>query len=499
MKKRTAAEEGGQIQKHSQVTEEKNNKKVSRRDRNREFVVIAYFFIGIFLALIAYFSYFQFVCSEAFINNPYNTRLDNFATRVVRGDIVSDDGTVLATTETDADGNETRVYPQGRKYAHVVGYADNGKAGLESSHNFELLRSHSFVLEKVLNEIEGKKNQGDTLVTTLDDRLQRVAYEALGDRKGAVVVLQPDTGKILAMVSKPDFDPNSIVTDWDAILANDDRNSVLLNRASQGLYPPGSTFKLVTALEYIREHPKNYKNYSYECTGSITADHYTLHCFGNSVHGTVDLQKSLSRSCNSSFANIGMSLNLKDYTKTCEELLFNQSLPTSFASSKSSFSLTTDASDSQIMATAIGQGETLVSPLHMALIVSAIQNKGILMNPYLVQRMENSDGEEIERYEPSAYGRLMTEKEAKILRVMMKNVVSDGTASALASEAYTAAGKTGSAEFGTNKGDSHAWFVGYANAKGYSPIAIAVIVEGAGSGSTVGVPIAKSVFDTYFK
>ena len=449
--------------------------------------------------MIAYFTYFQVARSEQFINNPYNTRLDSFAERIIRGDIVTDDGTLLATTKTDANGKEARKYPAGRAYAHVVGYADNGKAGLESSYNFELLRSHSFILERVVNEIEGKKNQGDTLVTTLNNDLQQAAYDALGSQKGAVVVLEPDTGRILAMVSKPDFDPNTIVTDWDSILANDDKNSVLLNRASQGLYPPGSTFKLVTALEYIREHPNNYKNYSYDCTGSITADNYTLHCFGNSVHGEVDLKKSLAKSCNSSFANIGLSLDLKNYAGTCEELLFNKSLPTGIASSKSSFSLTSGASDSEIMATAIGQGETLVSPLHMALIVSAIQNKGVLMNPYLVQRIENSDGSEVERYEPSAYGRLMTEQEAKLLRSMMKSVVTDGTASALSSDKYTAAGKTGSAEFGTNKGDSHAWFVGYANAKGYSPIAIAVVVEGAGNGSTVGVPIAKSVFDTYFK
>ena len=171
----------------------------------------------------------------------------------------------------------------------------------------------------------------------------------------------------------------------------------------------------------------------------------------------------------------------------------------SLAGSKSRFSLQPGASDSEIMATAIGQGETLVSPMHLALIVSAIQNKGVLMNPYLVQRVENADGNEVERFEPSAFGRLMTEQEAKILRSMMKAVVKDGTASALTSGNYTAAGKTGSAEFGTNKGDSHAWFVGYANAKDTTSIAIAVVVEGAGNGSTVGVPIAKSVFDTYFK
>lgn len=461
--------------------------------------MIAYFFIGIFLAMIVYFTYFQIARSEQFINNPYNTRLDSFAERIVRGDIVSSDGTLLATTKTDADGNETREYPQGRKYAHVIGYSENGKAGLESSYNFELLRSHSFILERVVNELEGQKNQGDTLVTTLNDNLQQAAYEALGDQKGAVVVLEPGTGKILAMVSKPDFDPNTIVSDWDAILANDDQNSVLLNRASQGLYPPGSTFKLVTALEYIREHPKVHKNYSYQCTGSITADSYTLHCFGNSVHGEVDLKKSIAKSCNSSFANIGLSLDLESYADTCEELLFNKPLPTEFASSKSSFSLQKDAGDSEVMATAIGQGETLASPLHMALIVSAIQNDGVLMKPYLVERVENSDGSEVEHYEPSSYGRLITESEAKVLRGMMRAVVTEGTASALNTEAYTAAGKTGSAEFGTNKGRSHAWFVGYANAKGHTPIAVAVIVEGAGSGSTVGVPVAKTVFDTYFK
>lgn len=474
-------------------------KNTQKRDKNKEFAVIAYFFIGIFLAMIVYLTYFQIARSEQFINNPYNTRLDSFAERIIRGDIVSDDGTLLATTKTDAEGNEKRTYPQGRKYAHVIGYAENGKAGLESSCNFELLRSHSFILERVVNEMEGRKNQGDTLVTTLNDDLQQAAYEALGDRKGAVVVLAPDTGKILAMVSKPDFDPNTIASDWDAILANDDRNSVLLNRASQGLYPPGSTFKLVTALEYIREHPKVHKNYRYHCTGSITADSYTLHCFGNSVHGEVDLKQSLAKSCNSSFANIGLSLDLDGYADTCEDLLFNKELPTNFAGSRSRFSLQEGAGDSEVMATAIGQGETLASPLHMALIVSAIQNNGVLMNPYLVDRVENSDGGAVERYEPSAYGRLMMEGEAKVLRDMMRAVVTDGTASALASGTYTAAGKTGSAEFGTNKGDSHAWFVGYADAKGSTPIAVAVIVEGAGSGSTVGVPVAKTVFDTYFK
>lgn len=199
MKKGTAAEENRRIKK-------------LRRDKNKEFAGIAYGFIALFLAMIGYLAWFQTARSEAFINNPYNSRLDHFAERIVRGDITADDGTILASTKVAEDGTETRVYPRGRTYAHVVGYSDNGKTGLEASYNFELLRSHTFLLERVVNEIEGRKNEGDTLVTTLDDALQQTAYEALGSRKGAVVVLEPDTGKIRAMVSKPDFDPNTIVT-----------------------------------------------------------------------------------------------------------------------------------------------------------------------------------------------------------------------------------------------------------------------------------------------
>ena len=224
MKKRTDAEENRPVKK-------------LRRDKNKEFAGIAYGFIALFLAMIAYLAWFQIARSEGFINNPYNTRLDNFAERIVRGDITASDGTILASTKVAGDGTETRVYPQGRTYADVVGYSDNGKTGLEASCNFELLRSHSFLLERVVNEIEGKKNVGDTLVTTLDTKLQQAAYDALGNRKGAVIVLEPDTGKIRAMVSRPDFDPNTIATDWNAILANDEEDSVLLNRASQGLYP----------------------------------------------------------------------------------------------------------------------------------------------------------------------------------------------------------------------------------------------------------------------
>ncbi len=470
-----------------------------RRDSNRPFAIIAYVFIGLFLAMIAYFAYFQIVKSESFINNSYNTRLDTFAERVRRGTIVSNDGTILAQTVVDKNGEETRDYPKGRLYAHVVGYTANGKAGIESAYDFELLRSHSFLLTRIKNEIEGKKNDGDTIVTSLDDKLQRAAYEALGDKKGAVVVIEPDTGKILAMVSKPDYDPNTIEENWESILEDSKEESVLLNRATQGLYPPGSMFKLVTALEYIREHRANYKNYSYDCTGSITAEDYTLHCFQGAVHGTVDLEGSIAKSCNSSLANIGLSLDIGSYQTTAKQLLFNTQLPLRLPSSKSSFTLSSDATDSDIMATAIGQADTLVSPLHMAMLAAAIENDGYLMEPYFVDRIESADGSLVREYEPTAYKRLMKKKEARILRQLLRSVVTDGTAGALMTDSYKAAGKTGSAEYGTNKGDSHAWFMGYAKVKGKGTIALAVVVEGAGNGGSVAVPIAKTLFDTYSK
>ena len=143
----------------------------------------------------------------------------------------------------------------------------NGKSGLESEANFQLLTSHSFFLEQMKNEFLGKKNQGDTVISSLNADLQTTAYNSLGDRKGAVVVLEPSTGRILAMVSKPDFDPNTIAQNWDT-LVNDESNSSLLNRATNGAYPPGSTFKIVTALDYFRQKG-SLEGYSYLCQGSL--------------------------------------------------------------------------------------------------------------------------------------------------------------------------------------------------------------------------------------
>lgn len=446
---------------------------------------------------MGYFVYFQVIRSEDFINSSYNTRQDSFVNRIVRGEILSADGKVLAQTNTDTEGNETRYYPYANIYAHVVGYASNGKAGIESQMNFNLLRSHLFVLERVVNELKDEKSAGDNVVTTLNSTLQETAYQALGDYNGAIVVMEPSTGKILAMVSKPDYDPNTIETNWDSIISEDSTDSVLVNRATQGLYPPGSTFKILTTLEYMRENT-DYSNYLYTCNGSTTVNDTTIHCYGNEAHGEESLISSFANSCNSSYANIGLTLDINQFSDLCNTFLFNKTLPTSFAYNKSSFTLSTNDSDGMIMQTAIGQGETLVSPLHMALITCAIANDGILMKPYVVDHTENANGVIVKEYSPSTYATLMTEDEAHTMQEYMEYVVTNGTGVKLSGQSYTAAGKTGSAEYSNTKDESHSWFVGYASRDDKTDIAVSIIVEGAGTGSTYAVPIAKQIFDAYY-
>ena len=453
---------------------------------------MTYIFVALFLVMMGYIAYFQVVRSEEIIRSPYNARLDAYADRVTRGNIVDKSGNVLAKSVM-VDGEEAREYPYGHMFAHGIGYSDQGKSGLESVENYDLLTSHAFFLEKLVNEFQDKKNMGDTVVTTLDLNLQQAAYNAMGSYKGAVVVIEPATGKILAMVSKPDFDPNTVAANWEAL--NSDENSVLLNRATQGQYAPGSTFKVVTALEYMRENV-GYASYSYNCTGAIEQDGVTIHCYGGNVHGPVNFQDSLAYSCNASFSNIGLSLDTKKFQETTKGLLFGSKLPSVLPYSKSSFSLESESSSADKMMTAMGQGKTQVSPYHMALITAAIANGGTLMKPYLVDTVTNYSGQEVEKNMPEEYGTLMTAEEAAQLKQLMKGVVDYGTASVLSGQGYTAAGKTGTAEYSSDKEKDHSWFIGMTNVDN-PELVISVIIESS-DGSAKAVNIAKQVFDAYY-
>lgn len=463
---------------------------------NKSILCMTYVMVGLFVCMIGYFGYFLQFKSEDVINNSYNARLDRFADRIRRGEILSGDGRVLAQTLVGEDGTEVRNYPYDSLFAHVVGYSDHGKTGLESLANFYLLSSHVNLVERTMNELSDVKNIGDNVVTTLDVDLQQVASDALGNNKGAVVVLEPDTGKILAMVSKPGFNPNTLGADWDGLISGDNTQAQLLNRATQGVYPPGSTFKIVTALQYIREHPGTWRDYTFDCNGIFYHEDYKISCYHGNVHGRQNLEQAFANSCNGAFASMGLELNLGEMRSLADQLLFNSELPLSLAYSKSSYAMNAEADSWEILQTSIGQGSTQMTPMHNAMLTAAIANGGVLMKPYLIDHVENAAGEEVKKFLPSSYGPLMSATESGELAGLLREVVVSGTGSAVRTDSYAVAGKTGSAEFETGK-ESHAWFTGYAPADN-PQIVVTVIVEEGGSGGKAAAPVARSIFDTYF-
>lgn len=476
-----------------------NNKKKNsgRYSANRpEIIVTGCFFGLLFAALIGYLGYFVATSEQEMVNNSYNSRQEILLSRNYRGAIYSRDGEVLAETQLDQDQNESRVYPYGRLFAHAVGYSTKGRTGVESLANYYLINTSTSLANKAANDIAGVKNPGDNVHTTLDVNLQQVADSQLNIYKGAIVVTEVSTGKILAMVSHPDFDPNEIAQIWDSLVEDED-SSVLLNRVTQGQYPPGSTFKIVTALEYIRENPDTYNNYSYFCNGYFSSGTGRINCYHGTNHGQVGFESSFAKSCNSSFANIGVNLDQEAFEKTLDELLFNQPLPIAYPYSESKANVIEGVSMNELMQTSIGQGRTQISPIHLNMITSAIANGGVLMKPYVVDRIENDAGRVIKSFQPDAYGSLMSEEEANILKGLMESVVEEGTGRKLSGLSYTAAGKTGSAEYNDVKEDSHAWFTGFAPVE-EPEICVTIIVEGAGSGGDYAVPIARRIFDAYF-
>lgn len=473
------------------------NKKTILKKKNREITIVMWMFVLLFLGMAGYITHYSVTNHQELINNSYNGRQQALLAQNIRGRIYSADGSVLAQTITDEEGNEIREYPYQNLFAHVVGYASNGRMGVESQANYYLINSNAPLSEKAALDLSEEKYPGDDVYTTLNVELQQVASTALGIYQGAIIVTEPDTGRILAMVSKPDFNPEEISDIWDE-LVNDEDSSILLNRVTQGLYPPGSTFKIVTALEYIKENKDTYQNYSYNCTGAITRGEDRIQCYHGSVHGTVNFAKSFAKSCNSSFANIGLSLDKAAFEATLDSLLFNQSLSLPFTTGISRVDVSEETSDTDMMQISIGQGTTGVTPLWLNMLTCAIANEGTVMKPYVVDYVQNSAGGKIKTFSPAVYGELMGTQEAEILKELMCDVVEEGTASRLKGLSYTAAGKTGSAEYGTIKGDSHAWFTGFAPVED-PQICVTIIIEGAGAGGDYAVPIAKRIFDAYFE
>ena len=452
----------------------------------------------IFVFMIGYYAYFVVVDSHDVLNSSYNLRIDSKSSTVVRGTIYSREGKKLAYTDTNGTEkdlkDDTREYPYGTVFSHIVGITTHGKYGLEKMYNYDLLSSETNVISKIINDFSDTTEEGGDVHTTLDVKIQKAAYNSLEGYKGAVFVMNPDTGEIYAVVSRPAYDPMTIDDIWDDIV-NDPNDSRLVNRATQGKYIPGSVFKIITTLEYMREN-KNYSDFSYHCDGKADFRGFSIKCFDGNSHYDENLKDAFAYSCNSAFSTIGDSLNVLKYKKTAEQLMFNGNLPLDMDYNQSVFPLNKKSTQFDITQTSIGQGKTTVSPAHMAMIASAIANDGVLMKPYITDHIESSSGNISEYTKKQQYKKLMTKSEAKQLREYMSAVCEYGTGRIMAQADYEAYGKTGTAEVDKND-NVNSWFVGYAK-KGKKKAAIAVVIENMHEGSNSAVNCAKEVFDSMF-
>ena len=472
-----------------------SKKTQQKKTRTFEIIITSYFFGALFLSMMIYLCFYVKNNEQELLNNSYNSRQSMLSEENTRGTIYDKNGEVLAKTVMQSDKKEIREYPFENLFSHVVGFSTKGKTGIESIANYYLINSNVSLTKKVENDVSGKKNPGNNIYTTLDANLQKIAYDSLGVYKGAIIVSEVKTGKILAMVSKPDFDPNTIVEDWEKYV-NDTESSVLLNRTTQGLYPPGSTFKIFTALEYIRENPDTYINYRYTCNGHFTNGSTKINCYHGTNHGALNFLTSFAKSCNSSFANIGLTLDRDAYGETLNSLLFNQNLPLDFNYSVSNLNLDSSVSDADMIQIAIGQGKSQITPIHLNMVTNAIANDGVVMKPLIISKAVSSDGITIKEFKSDVYKTLLSKQESDILTNLMVSVVQEGTGTKLKTDAYQAAGKTGSAEYNGVKEDSHAWFTGFAPADD-PQVSVTIIIEGIGSGGDYAVPIAKRIFDGY--
>jgi penicillin-binding protein A len=464
----------------------------------------------LFGVLVVFTSRWTVFEAQSLEDNTANRRPLIEEQRNPRGLIYARDGrTVLAANRATGRGEDrifTRVYPTRGLFAHPIGYSfiRNGRRSLELFRNDDLVGDED-EFETILSELEDRTRQGFDVVTNLDRAATEVAVQGLGGRKGAVVALEPQTGKVRVMVSIPDYDPNRVPSAFRQI--ESDPNQPLLNRTTQELYPPGSTFKVVTATAAL-DSGKFSPTSVIDGSSPITISGVPLENAGGQSFGAISFTDALTNSVNTVFAQIGLRVGretLVDYMKRFgfyadPQLDYPgfQMVPSGILNGEGDY--VEDGFD--VGRVAIGQGglegEIRASPLQMALVAAAIANRGRLMKPRLTDRVLRPDGRVKERIEPDLQSQVMEPDTAEQLAQMMSRVVEEGTGTAAALSGITVAGKTGTAEVGANREFAQPWFIAFAPVD-EPRIAIAVTVERqppGSAGGTVAAPIAKSVLES---
>ena len=468
---------------------------------------VAGFAVVLLLALVANLSYVQVIGANSLRQKPGNSRTVLSEYDRARGPMSVGNRAVAASVPTNGQFSYVRTYANGPLYAHTTGYYSllYGASGLERAENSVLAGTDDRLLvDRLTQLLAGRAPAGGSVQTTLLPAAQRAAADGLAGRRGAVVALDPATGAILAMVSSPSFDPNLLASPQTSVereawtnLTNDPA-SPLLNRSLAQVYPPGSTFKLVTAAAALS-------------TGKYTKDSVIpgpatlkLPLSNNRLpnengkacgpSNKTTLENALRISCNTAFASLGLAIGNDAIAQQAEKFGFNQSFSVPLNSATSNYPL--DADRPQTALSAIGQFDVRSTVLQMALVAAGIGNGGVVMQPYLVARTRGPDLAILDEVTPKPFGRAVTTEVAGQLRDMMVTVVAKGTGRRAAIKGVTVAGKTGTAQQGNGR-PPHAWFVSFAPAT-KPTVAVAVIVEDGGgateiSGGRLAAPIARAV------
>ncbi|MBU5426379.1 penicillin-binding protein A [Tissierella pigra] len=453
----------------------------------KRIIVVLVGFCLMFISLIVYISYFQVFKAEAVKNNSYNKRLWINEESILRGSILDRNHKVLAYSEKKDDLYK-RYYPYGRLYSHIIGYSyrEYGKVGLELQYNNALLNINE---NAAINEIKNlviPTTEGNNLRLTIDHELQNKARGLLKGKKGSIVAMNPVTGEIYAMVSLPDFDVSNLKEDWKEISENP--NSPLVNRATQGLYAPGSTFKILTTVAALGT-PNLDKDY--DCVGSTKINGYIFKDYQGKAHGHIDLKQALVKSCNTYFTEKSIEIGKEKMGNVADKFLINGDIPFDLPTKSSQYPYKGNLDKTDIAASAIGQGKVLVTPLNMALVASGIANGGEIVKPILVKEIISKNDKVMKSYNTEVLSQGTDPITAEKVKEMMVEVVKSGTGTNARIKNIEVAGKTGTAENASGK--SHAWFVGFAPAK-EPKVAVAVILEEEGStGGKTAAPIARDI------
>ncbi|MBY8881344.1 peptidoglycan D,D-transpeptidase FtsI family protein [Actinacidiphila acidipaludis] len=465
------------------------------------------------LALLVRVNYVQFVQADQLSNDKNNRRVAINQYAQPRGDIIVDGKAITGhTTTTGSDFKYKRTYTDGPMWAPVTGFASQafGTTMLEGVEDkFLTGNDDRLFFNRTIDLLTGKEKKGGNVVTTLNAKAQKAAYDGLGNKKGAVAAIDPRTGAILALASTPSYDPGSFAgnsvkdsKNWVALDKKNDADDPTLNRALRQTYPPGSTFKLVTAAaalesgKYTDINAKTDSPDPYMLPNTRTP----LVNEGHIPCKDASLKQALQYSCNSVFGKIGADLGQQTMLDEAEKFGFNdeQFVPVRAAASNFDKKMSPD----QVAQSSIGQFDTAATPLQMAMVASAIANNGVLMKPYEVDKLVAPNLSTIAQTSPSELSKPLSPENAQKLQSMMENVVDKGTGTNAKIPGVRVGGKTGTAQHGVgNDKAPYAWFVSYAMTDQGSPVAVAVVVEDGSanrddiSGGGLAAPIAKKVME----